>query len=154
MLPIPGGYVGMIAADPDFRLDDAGGKRCRFTVGPGKKNCQRPAVATLRRGRAGRWGYCAEHLYGRWLEDGQVVGFVLRRVDEREAAAPETFRIGPWTIARNWKGESQPDTWEFVHREYNGPGDGSPGERDTRCGIGRTLAEVLEQIEAIEEEAP
>ncbi len=57
-----------------------GAGRCRFTVGPGRKRCGAPAVATLMRGSRDRkrpWDYCADHLYGRWIEDGKVMGWRL-----------------------------------------------------------------------------
>lgn len=45
------------------------GRRCRFTVGPGYKQCQLPAVVELNRGhrRPSWWGYCGNpaHLFGR-----------------------------------------------------------------------------------------
>jgi hypothetical protein len=58
-------------------------RRCRF----GRPSCKRPAVAEVNRGshhiRTGRridswWAYCEHHLYGKWIEDGVVVGWVLR----------------------------------------------------------------------------
>ncbi len=54
-----------------------GGKTCRFTVGPGHKQCGRPAKAALARSN-GWWGYCEmqEHLYGRRINDGVVMASV------------------------------------------------------------------------------
>jgi hypothetical protein len=58
-------------------------RRCRY----GRPSCKRPAVAELNRGSyhilTGRridswWAYCEHHLYGSWIEDGAVVGWVLR----------------------------------------------------------------------------
>lgn len=48
--------------------------------------CGRPAVAALDRARAslGRaiwYGYCGDHLYGRWIENGAVVGWRLRTTE-------------------------------------------------------------------------
>lgn len=48
---------------------------CRFTVGPDRKQCGRPAVVRLQRGMLGRWwAYCElpEHLYGRVFLDGRL----------------------------------------------------------------------------------
>lgn len=52
-------------------------KRCRAG---GNKPCGRPAVAELNRGRRpwtqdrdNWWAYCEQHLYSRWIEDGQVM---------------------------------------------------------------------------------
>jgi hypothetical protein len=62
-------------------------KRCRRTTGGHpKRRCQNAAVVELDRRRhvwrpADRggpeerpswWAYCEEHMYGRWIEDGQV----------------------------------------------------------------------------------
>lgn len=51
----------------------AGG--CRFTVGPGHKTCGAEPVASLMRGSGTPWNYCREHLYGRWVEGGRVMGW-------------------------------------------------------------------------------
>lgn len=74
--PAPEGHVWA------WRLAHAGwraggdGKACAFTVGPGHARCKRPAVATLDRGHGPlaprRWGYCANHLYGRTFHDDAV----------------------------------------------------------------------------------
>lgn len=57
-------------------------KRCR-------RRCGRLAVAELNRptwnprtgqNRASWWAYCADHMYGRWVEDGRVMGWALREV--------------------------------------------------------------------------
>ena len=46
--------------------------RCRFQVG--RRGCGEPAKAWLHRGMTGAlWAYCADHLYGRWIENGQVM---------------------------------------------------------------------------------
>ena len=48
----------------------AEGRECRFTVGPGHRECRRPAVARVKRGTLQWWAYCADHLYGQVLHDG------------------------------------------------------------------------------------
>jgi hypothetical protein len=55
-------------------------RRCRY----GRPSCKRPAVAEIDRGsyRNGSrvpswWAYCERHLYGRWIEDGVVMGWRL-----------------------------------------------------------------------------
>lgn len=58
---------------------------CRFDVGPRHATCKNPSVAKLNRGTPSspRWyHYCAEpsHMYGRWVEDGKVMCWVLREV--------------------------------------------------------------------------
>jgi hypothetical protein len=84
-------HVWMAEVDSDWRLDEG---RCRRAVSKteGSRStgpCRKPAVAALNRGRhnphTGKrsdswWRYCADHLYGRWIEDGQVMRWVLRGV--------------------------------------------------------------------------
>lgn len=61
------------------------GRRCRFGS-RWRGYCGRPAVAALDRARAGLgrrlwYGYCGDHLYGRWIENDVVVSW--RLVPER-----------------------------------------------------------------------
>lgn len=53
--------IGRVAADGSYRT------------------CQEPAVAELDRGRRRPmwWAYCADHMYGRWIEEGVVVQWSL-----------------------------------------------------------------------------
>lgn len=52
---------------------------CRWGS-PRNGYCKRPAVAVLRRGKQNRWwAYCERHLYGRWVEGGQVLIWRIRR---------------------------------------------------------------------------
>ena len=65
--------------DPDWSMVPAlvQDKRCRHGGGFHNKACGRPAVAALKRSRGRRpswWAYCEEHLYGRRLVDGVVLG--------------------------------------------------------------------------------
>jgi hypothetical protein len=67
-------------------------RRCRMSSGRGKSACGRDAVAELNRGIRVRrplvlggtrqadswWAYCGRHLYGRWIEGGTVMHWVLR----------------------------------------------------------------------------
>lgn len=73
---IPGHRVGWFV-DPEWRL--ASGAESELACRQPK--CGKPAVAGLLR-RYGsstrRWWYCADHLYGRVIEDGAVL--VLRLV--------------------------------------------------------------------------
>ena len=52
---------------------------CRWGAGYHKPACGRPSVAALRRGftRPSWWHYCEEHLYGRIIVDGQILGMRL-----------------------------------------------------------------------------
>jgi hypothetical protein len=55
-------------------------RRCRWGAGGGGPGCGRAPVAALNRGWRDRdawWFYCEEHLYGRWIEDGQVMHWRL-----------------------------------------------------------------------------
>jgi hypothetical protein len=54
-------------------------RRCRY----GRPSCKAASVARLNRGRVGAtewWHYCADHLYGRWILNGRLVQWVVRRV--------------------------------------------------------------------------
>jgi hypothetical protein len=72
----PNGWHWEWAKAHDGWRPDGEGKRCRFTVGPNRQSCKRPAVATLDRGHGpmapNRWAYCEQHLYGRHLHDGAL----------------------------------------------------------------------------------
>lgn len=77
--------------DPGWTLDPRviDGYACRGGAGGGGRGCGKPAEAALYRtafrgGIRGRvpWRYCAEHLYGRWVEDGKVFMWVVRRIGE------------------------------------------------------------------------
>jgi hypothetical protein len=49
--------------------------RCRANAGRHHPACGAPAVAEIDRPNGTRhvwWAYCAAHLYGGWIEDGQV----------------------------------------------------------------------------------
>lgn len=71
----------------DWLTPAIGAGRCRWGASPKTKACGQPAVATLMRGFPGKpWDYCAEHLYGRWIEDGKVMGWRLV-ADEAEERA-------------------------------------------------------------------
>lgn len=69
----PAGYRYEWVRDPDWKLG-GDGRKCRM------KRCANEAVAGFQRGRwtknHGRilvwWHYCADHLYGRKIEDGVV----------------------------------------------------------------------------------
>jgi hypothetical protein len=59
------------------------GGRCRRKTSAGM--CRADAVAALNRGRWSNhrrvpswWRYCADHMYGKWIEDGKVMQWILR----------------------------------------------------------------------------
>lgn len=83
--PAPAGYEWRAVAAVGWTTGASivVGRRCRY----GRPSHGVPAEAVLfRRTRTGRripWGYCADHLYGRWIDDaapwtGIVLEWVLR----------------------------------------------------------------------------
>ena len=74
--PAAGFHFEVVPAGDDWITPPLGTSSCRFTSGHPLVTCGEPAVATLLRGRTKQaWNYCAEHLYGRWVEDGRVVAW-------------------------------------------------------------------------------
>lgn len=74
----PDGYRYEAVVDTQWRLLAPGvTRRCRAHRG----DCGRVAEAELNRphknGRENWWAYCGQHLYGRWIEHGQVMGWRL-----------------------------------------------------------------------------
>jgi hypothetical protein len=72
------GYQWVPVQDHDWAVvSPDSGRRCR------RKDCCRAPVARLMRrdkhALAGvtPWHYCAEHMYGRWVEDGKVMHWRL-----------------------------------------------------------------------------
>lgn len=54
-----------------------GDRKCRARID--WTPCRRPAVAVLFRGdRRLPYAYCEQHMYGRWVERGQVFGWAMR----------------------------------------------------------------------------
>jgi hypothetical protein len=76
---IPEGHEVVAVIDPDWEVTDDGWT-CSFTSP--KKVCDATAVAILWRGtkRRQRWRYCPEHMYGRWVEDGKVMHWILTKI--------------------------------------------------------------------------
>jgi hypothetical protein len=75
---VPEGHEVIAIIDPDWDAD-AGGT-CMWRGGAYfSKACDGEAVATLLRGwkRKQRWRYCPEHMYGRWVEAGFVMHWIL-----------------------------------------------------------------------------
>lgn len=88
------------------------GSPCRSML-PGHIICRAPSVAALNRGskRVQWWAYCAEHMYGKWIEDGRVWEWrLVANEDRRKPVAEhanqiERFRkalmaahAGDWTM--------------------------------------------------------
>jgi hypothetical protein len=77
------GYEYVAVVHEKWRL--VSGKRCRLLV-EGRKGCGEPSVAEFNRSYSSRrenwWAYCPDHLYGNWIEGGQVMHWILRKVGE------------------------------------------------------------------------
>ena len=77
------GYVWVIKPDSgplDWRVatpEESASRVCRRSQ---RDPCPNRPVAALVRGRRRvDYFYCAEHMYGRWIEDGQVMAWFLRK---------------------------------------------------------------------------
>ena len=73
---VPLGYHHEAYVQPggDWRVPAVNESGCR-QLGPGRVRCDRPPVATLYRGsRLTRtpWNYCEQHLFGGWVENGEI----------------------------------------------------------------------------------
>ena len=76
---VPEGHEVVAIIDPEWDVD--AGKRCRYARA-GHHVCGKPSAASLLRGRERktRWAYCPEHMYGRWVEEGFVMHWILVKV--------------------------------------------------------------------------
>jgi len=75
------GFEYVAVPEPALEWRVMTGWRCRYGAAPGKKACGRPAVAEMNRASYGQprwWAYCENHLYGRWIEDGHMMCWILR----------------------------------------------------------------------------
>lgn len=78
-MPVPEGYhLEAVPSDSlstgTWRIDPS--RRCRH----GRKACGKPSVIAILRGTVRQvwWGYCESHAFGRWIEHGQVMCWVLK----------------------------------------------------------------------------
>jgi hypothetical protein len=90
----PAGYEWVVQRDDHWSTNGEllAGRGCRYFVGGAargvpKRGCGRPSVAVMFRRHGGGtrrvpWAYCERHLYGRWIEDGQVVGWRMRATSD------------------------------------------------------------------------
>lgn len=77
----PPGYHWAAVVSPDWRIEP--GRRCRRMIAH-YRYCRKPSAAALNR-RYGDgsvraedwWAYCPEHMYRNWIEDGQVMRWIL-----------------------------------------------------------------------------
>lgn len=85
--PAPEGYHYAARVDTDWRLATGERTKCRRGSRPA---CPAPVVAEFARSYSrwvahtrrihnysAWWAYCEDHMYGRWIEDGQVWGWIL-----------------------------------------------------------------------------
>lgn len=78
---VPEGHEVVAIIDPDWEVDPTH-RPCRSASGRGTKACGKPSAAFLMRGERKQqtWGYCPEHMYGRWVEEGFVMHWILVKV--------------------------------------------------------------------------
>jgi hypothetical protein len=90
--PVPGweappGTVHEPMPATNWRLV-VGEKRCRLLTGK-RTACGVPAVAETNRSQDHTierwWAYCADHMFGRWIEDGQVWQWRVVPIDSEES---------------------------------------------------------------------
>lgn len=91
--PAPDGCEHVAVPDKDWRVMTNGaagipGRQCRFMVG--RTACGKAAVAKMDRRfrlsankRSSWWAYCGDHMYGRWVEDGVVMVWVVREIEAK-----------------------------------------------------------------------
>jgi hypothetical protein len=89
--------------DPEWRVA-VEGARCRHRGAPESLACGEPAVAEKHHPNdpiRPWWAYCARHVsvYGRWVEDGRVLHYALRKPDGTMLTQHEAARA-----LRNWRG--------------------------------------------------
>jgi len=72
------GYEWQAVEETGWVVDHSG-RRCRRAGWGGRDRCPNDAVAVYYRGNQ-PWRYCGEHMYGRWIEDGRVMHWVVRKV--------------------------------------------------------------------------
>jgi hypothetical protein len=80
---IPEGYEAVAVEEgPDWRITGELERLCSYVSSSGQR-CSGWPVAALQRGTARKqwWTYCPDHTYGRWIEDGKVMHWILRKVD-------------------------------------------------------------------------
>lgn len=85
---VPEGFE--LAAVPDERWRIEAGRPCTRRL-KRSRPCREPSVASLSRDRMtmngpvpGWWPHCISHLSGRWIENGQVVHWVLREKENAD----------------------------------------------------------------------
>jgi hypothetical protein len=80
---VPPGHHLAKTVDPDWRICGRP-RKCRANAGYRRKACGAPAVAELFRkygawwsNEGSWWAYCAQHMYGRWIEGERVMQSIV-----------------------------------------------------------------------------
>lgn len=75
---VPEGFELAAVISEKWRIET--GKLCARRVG--RATCRQPSAAELNRGTRNWmdvwWPYCLDHLYANWIENGQVMHWILR----------------------------------------------------------------------------
>lgn len=82
--PPEGFHLEAVQEKSDWQIYPLGDHRCRWT--DHGERCPNRSVARLNRRHYKRgvyppiwWHYCAGHMFGRWVEDGKVMAWALRK---------------------------------------------------------------------------
>ena len=82
---VPEGYH-LVAVEDTFTFHDPmrvdGTRRCRYMVE--RRSCGEPSAIAILRGKTRKtwWGYCLPHSFGRWVEGGRVMCWILKADDD------------------------------------------------------------------------
>lgn len=101
--PPDGFHFEVVEQDSDWVTPPIGAGRCRM-MSAGHRVCGRSPVASLMRNSArgkAPWDYCELHLYGRWIEDGKVMGWRLVEGDAPLTPPPGSEWCDGWWAVRD-----------------------------------------------------
>ena len=82
---VPEGHeLAAVWTGPHWQIE--AGRPCRYAR-QGVHQCGKQSAASILRGfvRPQWWTYCPDHTYGHWIEDGQVMNWILRVTPGRES---------------------------------------------------------------------
>lgn len=77
----PDGCEFVAVPDDGWTIGGREDRACRWSM---SSRCPNPTVASFQRGN-GPWFYCADHMFGRWIEDGAVMVWVVREIESAGA---------------------------------------------------------------------
>lgn len=164
--PQPGHHYEAVAERADWAVMDGTEKanRCRSAQFH-HRACGQPAVIKVLRSRYRAnptwWAYCAEHAYGRWIEDGHVMHWMQQSDDGQVPANPKEIAtadsLRERAIARaasEYDAALEPDL-----RELHGPalGIGQAVLRNSKqfqAAVDGVLAEVRAELFALGKRYP